>query len=145
MEFIKDDRANFRQVRRVLDHAGEDAFGHNLNPRGRACFAVAAHAVADGLPHPLAQGLRHAFGSGTRGQTAGFKHEDTTLHRPRLKQGKGHTGGFACAGRGLQNGAACARKGGDQLGQDIINRQAHRAAKVFRGGRSLAEQAEKPL
>ena len=49
MEFIKDDRADACQIRVRLDHAGQDAFGHDFDARRFADSGFAAHTVADGF------------------------------------------------------------------------------------------------
>ncbi len=57
-------------------HAGEDAFGHHLDPGLPRDLRLAPDAVADGRPDRFAQRLGHALGRGAGGEAAGFEHED---------------------------------------------------------------------
>ena len=108
VELVEDHRADAGQLGVGLHHAGQDALGHHLDPRGLADLtAVAAHAVADGLARPLAQRFGHAFGGGAGGEAAGLQHQDAAPPA-RLQHLQRHDGGLARAGRRLQHGAAMA-------------------------------------
>ena len=121
MEFVEDHRAYAGQAGIGLDHARQNAFGHDLDPRGLADPAIAPDAVADGLPNGFAQRFRHPFGCGPCCQTAGFQHQDAALGQPRLQHGQGHDRGLARAWRGLQHGAAMGAQPRDQRGQRVMD------------------------
>ena len=79
MEFVKDHAAHTGQIGGVLQHPGQDAFGHHLDPGVRPDHAFAAHTEAHGLAHGLAQGFGHPLGGGARGQAARLEHDDAAL------------------------------------------------------------------
>ena len=76
MKFIKNDGTDIGQVRLILQHARQYAFGHNLNSRLFANLRGAANAVAHGFPNRFANCLRHAFSCGARCKAAWFEHKD---------------------------------------------------------------------
>ncbi len=123
VEFVEDHRADARQPRIGLDHPGQDAFGHHLDPGFRAGLAVAPDAVAHGLAYGFAQGIRHTLGCGAGGKAAGFQHEDTARGQPRLQHRQRDDGGFPGTGRGLQDRAAMVAQGRDQRIKDIMDRK----------------------
>jgi hypothetical protein len=122
VELVEDDRGHARQVRRVLDHPREDALRHDLDPRLGRDLRLPPDAVADGPPAGLAQGLCHALGRRAGGEAARLQQQDAPLS-PGLQQREGHARRLARAGRGLKDGASLPAERGDQLGQDILDRQ----------------------
>ena len=77
VEFIQDHQPDAGQLRIVLQHAGEDPFGHHLKPRGRPHAGFGAHAVPHRLPRffvqQFCQALRHvACGQPARLQQDNF-------------------------------------------------------------------------
>ena len=106
MEFVKDHRADPRQLGVGLDHPRQDAFGHDLDPGLARHFGLAAHAVADGLACRFAQSFGHPLGCGPRRQTPGFQHDDALRCQPRVQHCQRHPRGLARPGGRLQHGAA---------------------------------------
>ena len=79
VEFVEDHAAHAGQIGGILQHPGQDAFGHHLDARVWPHDAFAAHAVAHGLAHGLAHRFCHALGGGARGQAARLEHHDPPL------------------------------------------------------------------
>ena len=121
MEFVEDHAAHAGQIGGILQHPGQDAFGHHLDARVWPHDAFAAHAVTHGLAHGLAHRFGHALGGGARGQAARLEHHDPPLDL--AQKGRRHTRRFACPRRGLQHGAPFGRDCGTKGGQDIVDGQ----------------------
>ncbi len=121
MEFVKDHRADTGQVGVVLQHAGQNALGHDLDTGGFADGAGTADAKAHGLPRFFAQGRSHAFGSCTRGKAARFQHQDAAGGQPRVQHRQRHARGLARTGGRLQHNAALAAQRVDHLRHHVIN------------------------
>ena len=106
VEFVEQDRPHAFQHRVVLQHPGEDAFGHHFDPRVRGDPVLEADAVTDGLAHGLAQLLRHELRCRARGHAAGFQHHDPAAGQPfGVQQRQRHLGGLAGTGRRFQHQA----------------------------------------
>ncbi len=83
MEFVEDDAGNIRQFGIVLQHAGEDALGHDLDAGVAADLGIEAGAVAHRSADGLIQGMGHAVGDGTGREAARLEHEDLFSGQPR--------------------------------------------------------------
>ena len=106
VELVEQQRADAFQRRVVLDHAGEDAFGDDFDPRRRRHLVLEADAVADGVADLFAALLRHEVGGGARGDAARFQHHDLPSGQPRrIEQRRRHLRGLAGAGRRFQHQA----------------------------------------
>ncbi|MBV5335725.1 hypothetical protein JZU48_01565, partial [bacterium] len=70
VELVEQQRADAVQQRVVLQHAGEDAFGDDLDAGTRGDPVLEADAVADGLADRLAELPRHELGGTARGDAA---------------------------------------------------------------------------
>ena len=123
MEFVEDHCPDARKLGVGLDHAGQDTFGHDLDPGGFRGLGIAAHPVADGLAGVFAQGRGHAVGGGAGGQAARLEHDDLLRGEACVEHGQRHAGGLAGARRGLQHRAPLGAQGGDQVGQDVVDGQ----------------------
>jgi hypothetical protein len=76
VELIEQHRCHAFERGILLQHAGEDAFGDDLEARCRTYARIQAHAVAHRLANPFAQRLRHARGHGAGGQASGLQQQD---------------------------------------------------------------------
>ena len=127
MKFVKDQGCDAIKHRVGLDHPGQDAFGHHLDPGGGGYGGVPAHPVADGFAHGFAKAFRHAFCGTARSKAAGFKHQDAAMGQAqRVCMGQHiqrHPRGFAGPRWRLQNGHARAGQGVAQGGQGIVDGQ----------------------
>ena len=123
VEFVEDDGIDAGQVGAVLDHAGQNAFCHHLDPRVGRDGAVTAYPVAHGVAHRLAQGFGHPLGGGSGRQSARLQHHDAPLGKARLQQGQRHAGGLARAGRGLQHEPPLRAQGVDDLRDHRVDGQ----------------------
>ncbi len=121
VEFVEDHRADAGEFGVGLDHAGEDAFGDNLDARGLRNLSLAAHPVADGMPRYFAQFLGKPFGCRPRGEAARFEHEDLAAGKARLEEGDRHPSGLARAGRCLKDCHPARLEGGDQRGEGAVD------------------------
>ncbi len=103
VELVEQQRADAVQQRVVLQHAGEDAFGDDLDAGTRGDPVLEADAVADGLADRLAELPRHELGGTARGDATRFQHHDPAAMQPRrVEQRQRHLGGLAGAGRGFE-------------------------------------------
>ncbi len=119
MKFVEDDQPDAVQRRIGLQHPGQDAFGHHLDPRARD--RLPAHPETDIAARLLAQAFGQPFGGRPRGQTARFQHQD--LARGLVHQRQRHPRGLARAGRRDQHRAAVIGHCRTQGGQRIFDRQ----------------------
>ncbi|CAH0326224.1 hypothetical protein SRABI111_06083 [Pseudomonas carnis] len=117
VEFVEDQQAHAVQRRIVLQAAGEDTFGDNLDARVGADFAVQANAVAHGLTDLFTQFTGQPLGSSTGSQAPGFEHQDGLPGKPGLmQQSQGHAGGFTGSGGRFQHGFMAMSQGVTQGG-----------------------------
>ncbi len=98
VEFIEEERADALEHRVVLDHAGEDALGDDLDTRCRGDATLEADAVADRVADLLATLRGHETGGRARGHAPRFQHEDPAPGQPgRIEQRRRHLRGLARA------------------------------------------------
>ncbi|MNX62926.1 hypothetical protein D3C86_939070 [compost metagenome] len=117
VKFIEDQQAYAFERRVVLQTPGEDAFGDHFDAGVGTDLAVEpnaiAHGFADLLPQLTGQPLRRC----TRGQPAGFEHQDGLPGQPRfVEQGQGYAGGFTGTGRCFEHGFVACSEGFTQGG-----------------------------
>ena len=124
VELVEHDRGDRSQEGVVLQHAEEDAFGDDPDPRLRAQAAIEADVVAD-----LAAQRRAALESdpprtGPGRQAAGLQDDDRAVAgQPRIEHGRRHAGRLARAGGGPQDHGPRNSQGGHDLRQDFVDRQ----------------------
>ena len=82
MEFVEHDQADRWQLRVVLEHAGEYAFGDDLDARVTADLGVEPSAVAHRLADGFFEQLRHTVRDRPGGQPARLEHENLFLTEP---------------------------------------------------------------
>ena len=105
VQLVEDHAADALERRIVLQHAQEQAVGHDLDARARADLAVEPHAIAHRLADRLAERRRHAPRRRARGQPARLLHDDLATPEPRrIEQRQRHARRLAGAGRGDQHG-----------------------------------------
>ncbi len=125
MELVEDHQAEVRQLRVVLQPAGENTFGDDLNPGGGTDPTFIAGDVTDGFAHPLTQQIGHTSGCGPGGQPSGLQHHDSAIIQPRfVQQPQWHDGGLAGSGRGDQQGGSWVGQGRPQRIHHFLDRQA---------------------
>jgi hypothetical protein len=124
VEFVEQDRADALEQRIVLQHAGEDALGHDFDAGFRRDLVLEADAVTHGLADRLAQLPGHEAGSGARGDAARFQHHDLAALQPiRIQQRQRHLRGLARARRRFQHQPRMPRQRGMDLRQQIGDRE----------------------
>jgi hypothetical protein len=82
MKLVEDHDAYTCERAVAVDHAGKDAFGHDLDAGLLRNAVLEADAVADGLAYLLAQQLRQSFGNGFGRQAPGLQHDDLLVFQP---------------------------------------------------------------
>src|SRR6185503_4669748 len=74
VELVEEDGGDALELRIVEQHAGENPFGHDLDPGPGADAAVEPDAVADGLAGRLAERGGHEARRSTGGKPPRFEH-----------------------------------------------------------------------
>lgn len=101
VKLVEHDAAHAFKEGVVLQPAGEDAFGQDMQPRGFADLALEADGVADFFAEAPAAFAGDARGAGARGDAAGLQHQQRLpAHERGVEQGGGDARGLARAGRG---------------------------------------------
>ena len=118
VEFVEQQRADAFEHRIVLQHAGEDALGDDLDPGPGRDLVLEADAVADGFAHRFAELPRHEAGGGARGHAPRFQHHDPAAGEPfRIQQCERYPGGLARARRRFQHQPRMRRERGADVRQ----------------------------
>jgi hypothetical protein len=86
VKLVEDDQSGSRQLPVRLEHAGENAFGHDLHSGLRAHPRVVPHSVADRPTDLFPEGLRHPARSRACRQPPRLQHHDPASSQPRLFQ-----------------------------------------------------------
>jgi hypothetical protein len=108
---VEEDRGHALQRRIVEDHAGEDAFGHDLDAGAGRDLHVQPRPQADGVADAFGERLRHALRRAAGGEPARLQHDDPAISAPwRIEQRQRHPGGLARAGRGDEDRVGAARE-----------------------------------
>ncbi len=106
VELVEDHEPHPLQPRVVVQAAGEDPLGHDLDAGPRADVRFAAHPEADGFSRRLAQRAGHEPGRGARREPPRLEHHDGSAGQPGLvEQGHRHPRRFPGAWGRLQHGA----------------------------------------
>ncbi len=109
VQLVEDDAADAVERRIVLQHAQEEAVGHDFDTRLRPDLGVQSHAVADRLADLFAQSGRHAPRRGAGRQPPRLLHDDLAAGEPRrVEQRQRHARRLAGARRGDQHGGVAA-------------------------------------
>ena len=136
MELIEDYQASAFKGGIVLQHPGEDALRHDLDPGGGTDDRFATNAVPHGFARGLTEGGSHAPGCGPRRQPAGLKQQDRSARQPRLSEEcQRNASGFSGAGWRLEDRAAGSAKGTRQGGKHRLDGEGfgHRSKIARRG------------
>ena len=123
VKFIEDHSAHTRKFGIGLDHARQDAFGHDFDPRVRPDLALAAHRIAYGFTNGISKLGCEPFSRCARGKAARLQHHDFASDMAGFEQGERHAAGFARTWGRLQNRHAARFYRMDQLWQDIVDGQ----------------------
>ena len=124
VELVEHDRGHRFQEGVVLQHAEEDAFGDDLDPRLRSHAAIEADLVADLAAQRHAALESDPPRTGPGGQAAGLQdHDRTAAGQARIEHGRRHAGRLARAGGGPQDDGLRSAQGGHDLRQDFVDRQ----------------------
>ena len=91
MEFIKDQQIHAVQLRIILEHAGEDAFGHDFDPGPGTHALFSAHPVSGGSARFFPKEFGDPARGGARRKAPGFQHDDFPGNG---KQSRRNKGGF---------------------------------------------------
>jgi hypothetical protein len=101
----------------VLEPAGEDAFGDDLDAGSGRDAAFEAHGVTDGAADLLAQRLRHAVRGVAGSKAARLQHHDLLSLEPgRVEQLQRHARGLARTRLGDEQGAGSVASASDRAG-----------------------------
>ena len=120
VEFVKDHRRDTVQQGIVLQHAREDAFGHDFDARAGRDLALEADAIADRLTDRFTELRSHIAGCCARRDTARFQHQDFARAPGGLKQRERYARGLAGAGRCFQHHTRPHTQACEQFGQDDV-------------------------
>ena len=123
VKFVKDHRADARQIRIVLQHAGQDPLGDDLNAGVFRHRRSAAHPKTDGLASLFAKAFGHARSGGAGGKAARLQHQDAALGQASVEHRQRHARRLARTGGRLQHHAAGLAQGGDHVRQDGVDGQ----------------------
>ena len=106
VKFVEQDRADAGQFRIGLDHARENAFGHDLHARARGNLCLEADAIADAFADVFAQLRSHELRRRARGDAARFQHDDLVAAQPiRIEQSQRYLRRLARTGWRFQHQA----------------------------------------
>ena len=121
------DKPAFRdafQRRVALQHARENAFGHDLDARAPADASLHAHAVTDGFTRRFAERARHARCHRAGREPPRLEHHDLSALQPRFtEQRNRHNGALARAGWRFNYRIAAALQRRAQCGQYFVDGQ----------------------
>ncbi|CAB4819014.1 unannotated protein [freshwater metagenome] len=114
MHLVEDDQPVPFERRVVLQAAGEDSFGDDLDARGRAHHPFVSSLIADGVPDGFTEQGCHPPSCGAGRQAARFKHHDALPVQPRcIQQHERRQRRLAGARRSDEDRLAWASEGGD--------------------------------
>jgi hypothetical protein len=124
VEFIEDNQSDAGEVRLMLEHACENAFGNDFDPGFTADPHITADPVADGLSDPFATpGSDEVCGS-LRREASWFKQNKSFVRTEILVQQKGGNAcGFPGAGSGRQDDCTCCPQRLQQFGERLFYRE----------------------
>ena len=126
MDFVEQHGGNAGKLGIGDQHAGEDAFGDDIDAGGGRGAAVHAGAIADGGAKRCAAGFGHALGSGARGEAARRQQQDPAGAHPGFAdQRRGNRSGLAGSRRRDQRHGGIGGKRGTQRRQHLLHRQRH--------------------
>ncbi len=134
MEFVEDHQPHARQVGVGLQLAGQDPFGHHLDPGGDRHPRLAPDAIADRLADRLAQAVGHPLGRRAGGQAAGFQQDDPAPGQAAGQKVKRHHRGLARPRGRLQHSHPPRQEGIGKRGQNGRDGQVDHA-RLSRGTR----------
>ena len=136
VNLVEDDDSNPGKVRVVLQPAGENSFGEDLDSGGRADDAFIAGLVADRLADFFSEHVRHAAGSSARGKFARLEDDDslravddTTFEQPKWRESR-----LSRAGWCDENATRVRRQCVDELGDARFDRKPGRREGHTRAG-----------
>ena len=108
----------------ALQHAGQDALGHDLEAGCRADAGLEPGPVTDARAGPLADERRHAFRDGPCSDAARLEHHDAAIATPAgFEQREGHDGALAGPGGRLEHDPSPVLQRRAEFGQRFDDRQ----------------------
>ena len=124
MELVEQHAGDAVERRIVEDHAGEHAFGDDLDPGARRDEALEPHPQADRPADLVAEGRGHPGGGGAGGEAARLEHDQAAALRPGLvEQRERNARRLAGAGRGDEHRARVRCERRPEGGQRLVDRQ----------------------
>ena len=121
VEFIEDHGRDTVEQWVVLQHARQDAFGHDLNAGAGRDFALEADAIADRIADRFAELCRHVGRRCTRGDATWFQHQDLARAPLGCEQGQWYACGLARSRRRFEHHARLYGQAREQRGQNGID------------------------
>jgi hypothetical protein len=107
VKLVEEECGDAIERRIALQHARQDALGHDLDARPRTDAGVEPHAIADRFADRLTERCRHACSDCAGRNAARFKDDQAAIARPGfVEQGERYDGTLAGTGRCDQYGGA---------------------------------------
>ncbi len=126
MELVEHEDADAVERRVALEPARHHAFGDDLDARRAANAPLAAHAVADRLPHLLAAQVGQTPRRGARRHSPRLEHHDRLSVEPRsVEQRERNHRRLAGSRRRLHDDAPTLTESVADGGQDRLDREGH--------------------
>ena len=100
MDLIENEDARSREVRVVLESAGEDPFGHHFDSSVFGDHRVAASAISDEFAESGARNFRHTLSNCSSGHSTRLENDDATVAVTVVEKVKRNQRRFTCARRG---------------------------------------------
>ena len=100
MDLIENKDACSRQLRVVLESAGEDAFGHHFNSSVFGDHRVVASSISDEFPERSAREFGHTLSNCSSGHSTRLENDDAAADLTVVEKVKRDQRRFTCAWRG---------------------------------------------
>ena len=124
MKLVKNQAADALKLGIVLEHPGQDAFGHHRNPGGRAHPGIQAHPISHGLADLFPKQRSHVPGRVPGRHAPGLQHQDAFAVEPcRPEQCQGNPRRLARAGRRFKYTSGPAAQCFKQIREQGLNGQ----------------------
>ena len=128
VELVDHHTADAAQLGIAEQPTGQHAFGDQLDPRARTDPSIEADLIADLVAQRTATLARDPHRRESRREPARLEHDDAAGDRAGIEECARHARGLAGAGWRDQHARPAVAHGGDQLWQDVVDRQREHAA-----------------
>jgi hypothetical protein len=100
MDLIEDEDARSRQLRVVLESAGEDTFGHDFDSSVFGDHRVVASSISDEFAESSAREFGHPLSNCSSGYSTWLENDDAAADSTVVEKVKRNQRRFTCARRG---------------------------------------------